>query len=199
MILHCTTLCYITLHYITLYYTILHYITLQYTILHYVALYYIILWGEVWLGFPDLWSGQKLWLNWYWPVVNCCEVRKTQLAIPLSSPPCWCPGIFSDLLRSVHILKRELGAQSNGKLPHLFIPGKTADLVHEFAVEDLTSAELRPRFLHLQWRNCLWAEHSGDDDDDDDDDESLYCASKAWIKLQTLPQYICWEGLLYGQ
>ena len=25
---------------------------------------------------------------------------------PLSSPPLWCPGIFSDLLRSVQMLKR---------------------------------------------------------------------------------------------
>ena len=47
------------------------------------------------------------------------------------------PGIFSDLLRSVQILKREWGAESNGKLPHLFIPSKTATLVPEFAVEDL--------------------------------------------------------------
>ena len=28
-------------------------------------------------------------------------------------------------------------AESNGKLPHLFIPSKTATLVSEFAVEDL--------------------------------------------------------------
>ena len=34
------------------------------------------------------------------------------------------PGIFSDLLRSVQMLKREQGAESNGKLPHLFIPSK---------------------------------------------------------------------------
>ena len=60
------------------------------------------------------------------------------------------PGIFSDLLRSVQMLKREWGAESNGKLPHLFIPGKTAALVPEFVVEDLPSAELQPRFLHLQ-------------------------------------------------
>ena len=46
-------------------------------------------------------------------------------------------GIFSDLLRSVQILKREWGAESNGKLPHLSIPSKTATLVLEFAVEDL--------------------------------------------------------------
>ena len=33
--------------------------------------------------------------------------------------------------------KRKWGAESNGKLPHLFIPSKTATLVSEFAVEDL--------------------------------------------------------------
>ena len=35
------------------------------------------------------------------------------------------------------MLKREWDAESNGKLPHLFIPSKTATLVPEFAVEDL--------------------------------------------------------------
>ena len=35
------------------------------------------------------------------------------------------------------MLKREWGAESNGKLPHLFIPCKTATLVPEFAMEDL--------------------------------------------------------------
>ena len=34
------------------------------------------------------------------------------------------------------MLKREWGAESNGNLPHLFIPTKTA-LLTEFAVEDL--------------------------------------------------------------
>ena len=47
------------------------------------------------------------------------------------------PGIFSDLLRSVQMLKREWDAESNGKLPHLFIPSKTATLVPEFAMEYL--------------------------------------------------------------
>ena len=45
--------------------------------------------------------------------------------------------------------KREWGAERNVKLPHLIIPGKTAVLVPEFAVEDLPSAELQSRFLHL--------------------------------------------------
>ena len=35
------------------------------------------------------------------------------------------------------MLKREWGAESNGKLPHIFIPSKTATMVPEFAVEDL--------------------------------------------------------------
>ena len=48
------------------------------------------------------------------------------------------PGILSDLLRFVQMLKGEWGAENNGKLPHLFIHCKTATLVPEFAVEDLT-------------------------------------------------------------
>ena len=34
------------------------------------------------------------------------------------------------------MLKREWGAENNRKLPHLFIPSKTATLVSQFAVED---------------------------------------------------------------
>ena len=47
------------------------------------------------------------------------------------------------------MLKREWGEESNGKLPHLFIPRKTATLVPEFAVEDLSvgrTAALVPEF-----------------------------------------------------
>ena len=47
------------------------------------------------------------------------------------------PGIFSDILRSVHMRKREWGAENNRNVPHLLIPSKTATLVPEFAVEDL--------------------------------------------------------------
>ena len=35
------------------------------------------------------------------------------------------------------MLKRDWGAKSNGKLPHLFIASETATLVPEFAMEDL--------------------------------------------------------------
>ena len=45
------------------------------------------------------------------------------------------------------------------------IPGKTAALVPEFAVEDLPSAKLEPGFLRLQRRTCPWAKHTDGDDD----------------------------------
>ena len=60
------------------------------------------------------------------------------------------PWIFSDLLRSVEMLKREWGAESNRKLPNLFIPSKTSTLVPEVAVGDLPLAQLKPWFLSLQ-------------------------------------------------
>ena len=47
------------------------------------------------------------------------------------------------------MLKRELDVESNGKLPHLFIPNKTATLVPKFAVEYLPlgrTAALVPGF-----------------------------------------------------
>ena len=59
------------------------------------------------------------------------------------------PGIFSDLLRSAQMLKREWGAESHGKLLHLFIPSKTATLVPDFVVGDLLlgrTAALVPEF-----------------------------------------------------
>ena len=47
------------------------------------------------------------------------------------------------------MLKREWGAESNGKLPHLFVPSKTATRVPEFAMEGLPLgrvASLVPEF-----------------------------------------------------
>ena len=83
--------------------------------------------GEGWLGFPDLWSGQKPEGTPEGPI---SQIHSPHLYVGA-------PGIFSDLLRSVQVLKREWGAESNGKLPHLSFPSKTATLVPEFAMEDL--------------------------------------------------------------
>ena len=57
--------------------------------------------------------------------------------------------MFSDLLRFVQRLQREWDEESNGKLPHLLIPSKTANLVPEFAVKDLSlgkTAAVVPEF-----------------------------------------------------
>ena len=120
-------------------------------------------------------SGQKPW----WNIFNACDEFRWSPEGPVSqihSPHVHAsiPGIFSDLLRSVEMLKREWGAESNGKLPHLFIPSKTASLVPEFVVEDLPFAELQDRFLRLQWKTYPWAEHSDADADDDDYDRNYY-------------------------
>ena len=75
------------------------------------------------------------------------------------------PGIFSVLLRSVQMLKRERGVRkATGSYRTHSIPRKTAVLIPEFTVEALPSAELQPWFLRFQWRICPWAEHSDDDD-----------------------------------
>ena len=60
------------------------------------------------------------------------------------------PGIFSDLLRPAQMLKSEWGAESNGKLPHLFISSENAAWVPEFAVEDLPLGRTAALVLNLQ-------------------------------------------------
>ena len=68
------------------------------------------------------------------PVVNFGEVRRAQLAksthLTSSLGPLGSFKVCSDA-------KETVGCGKNGKLPHLFIPSKTATLVPEFAVEDL--------------------------------------------------------------
>ena len=68
------------------------------------------------------------------------------------------PGIFSDLLRSVQMLK---STEINGKLSHLFIPGKIAALVLEFVVKNLPmgrNTALKSEFAvkHLLLGRTLW-------------------------------------------
>ena len=47
------------------------------------------------------------------------------------------------------MLKREWGAESNRKLPHLFIPSKTASYVHQFAMEDLSLGRIAALVLEF--------------------------------------------------
>ena len=67
------------------------------------------------------------------------------------------------------MLKREWGAESKGKLPHLSIPSKTAALVPEFSVEDLHLGRTVALVPEFAVKDRPWAEYSDDDDGGDDD------------------------------
>ena len=95
-------------------------------------------------------SGSLIWSKTMMELIfNLCGEFRWSPESPaslISSPPCWGPW---DLLRSVQMLKREWGAERNGKLAHLSIPSKTAALVPESAVENLhlgRTAALVPEF-----------------------------------------------------
>ena len=98
------------------------------------------------------------------PIVNFGKVRRAQVAkstlftstlVPLES--------FQIFLRSVQMLKREWGAESNGKLPNLFILSETATCFLSLRRKTCLWADLQPWCLSSQWKNCPWAEPSDDD------------------------------------
>ena len=104
--------------------------------------------GEGWLEFPALLSDQKTLMELVFNI--CCKFRWSldDSVSQIHSPHhVGAHGIFSDLLRSVQVLKREWGAQSYEKLQRLFIPSKPATLVPAFAVKD------------LQWKAVLATTH----------------------------------------
>ena len=117
------------------------------------------------IGVPDFWSGQKPWWEWYLtPVVNFGEVRRAQLAKSTLLTSRLMP---LDLLRSFKVcsvLRREWGAEINEKLPHLYIPSKTATWFLSLLRKTCLWIELQPRSLSLQWKIYPWVEHSDDDD-----------------------------------
>ena len=108
-----------------------------------------------------IWSETRLEL-----IFNPCGEFRWNLEGPVSqihSPHLHVggPGILSDLLRSVQMLKREWGTEKQGKLPHLFISSKTATSVPEFALENLPldrTATLVPAFAvkDLSLGKTLW-------------------------------------------
>ena len=97
------------------------------------------------------------WWNWYLtPMVNFCEVWRAQLAKSILLTSMLGPW---DLLRSAQMLEREWSAEISGKLPHLFVPSKTATLVPAFAVKDLPLGRTlwwwyRKNEFPLSW--CDW-------------------------------------------
>ena len=104
----------------------------------YIYIYILYTGGKEWLGFPNLWSGQKLWWNWYLtPVVNfggpegpVSQIHSPHLLIGA-------PGIF-----------RSFKACSDAK------ERKATGICRSYSL----LVKLQPRFLSLQWKTCLWAE-----------------------------------------
>ena len=88
-----------------------------FTILFHSLYPFVISWNrkvgdEGWLGFQDLWCGQKPWWNWYLtPVVNFGEIRRAQLA-KSTLLHVGAPGIFSDAIERV-----EYGKQREATAP----------------------------------------------------------------------------------
>ena len=95
-------------------------------------------WGPL-----SLLQNEHRWLSWCFGIFGSLIWSKTLMKLIFNhytvcefrrSPECpvsqihtphihvGAPGILSDLLRSVQMLKREWGAESNGKLPHLLNP-----------------------------------------------------------------------------
>ena len=142
--------------------------TNKHTIQQYASWILVLLFTSNWLRVTGI-SGSLIWSKTVKELIfNPCGEFRWSPEGPVSqvhSPHLHIgsPGIFSDLLRSVQMLKRVWGAESNRSYRTYSIPGKTAALVPEFAVEDPPSAELQPRFLCLQWRTCPWAEHYDDE------------------------------------
>ena len=143
------------------------YIYTLYGLLLFIGLLYIIYWNWCWvrslIGISRSLICSKTLMKLFF--IPCGEFQ-CSLEGPVSqihSPHLHtgAPGIFSGLLRSVQMLKRELGAESNRKLLHLVIPSKIATLVPEFTVEELPlgrTAVLVPEFAvkDLPLGRTLW-------------------------------------------
>ena len=127
--------------------------------------------GEGWLGFPDLWSGQKPSWNWYLtPLVNFGEVWRVQSA-------------KSTLLTSTLVLLGSSQICSDAK-------EKVGCRKQREATAPIQSlVKLQPWFLSLRWKTCLRQNCSlgsctcsegpalGQNDDDDDDIKNLRSVS----------------------
>ena len=108
----------------------------------------------IWISGPLIWSKTLMEL-----IFNPCGEFRWSPEGPVSqihSPHLLfgAPGIFSDILWFVQMLKRECGAENNGKLPHLSIPNKTATLVPALQWKICLWTELQPWFLCLQLKTC---------------------------------------------
>ena len=104
---------------------------------------FIYIWGRRVIGI----FGSLIWSKTLMELIfNPCGEFRWSLEGPVSrnhSPhlQARAPGIFSDLLRSVQMLKTEWVWKAMGSY-------------HTYS----SLVKLQPRFLSLQWKTCLWAE-----------------------------------------
>ena len=124
----------------------------------------LLLRGERWLGFPDLWSSQKPWWNWYLtPVVNFGEVRRAQLAKSTLLTSTWCPW---DLFRSFKVCsdaKERLGCGKQWEATAHSSLVKLQSWFLSFRWKTCLWSELQAWYSSLQRKTCPWAEHSDDE------------------------------------
>ena len=87
--------------------------------------------------------------------------------------------------------------KASGSYRNYLILGKTVALVSEFAVEDLPSTELQPRFLRFCSKVLSLQQNTNDDDDDDDND---YDDDKVQIFSGTIQRVhkVSFPGAVYG-
>ena len=83
------------------------------------------------------------------------------------------------------MLKREWGVESNGNLPRVFVPSKTATMVPEFAVENLPLARTAVLVPEIELNTYPWAEHS------DDDYYVINIKKSVELCVRTLSMFIC--------
>ena len=103
---------------------------------------YIKTWGRRVIGI----SGYLIWSKNMMEVIYSSEFRWSPKGplCQIHSPHLHigAPGNFSCLLMSVQMLKREWGAGSNGKLPHLFIRNKTSTFFQRLRCKTCLSVEV---------------------------------------------------------
>ena len=126
---------------------------------------------EGWLGFPDLWSGQKPWWKLYLISVKSGEPSEPN---PLSSPHVGAPGIFSDLSRSVGMIKGVWVRKATGNSRTYSCLVKLQPWFLSLQWKTYHWTDLQPWFLRLQWRTCAWAENSDDDAYEDESTGTIF-------------------------
>ena len=110
-------------------------------------------------------SGSLIWSKTLMkPIFNPCgEFRRSPMGpdSQIHSPRLLVgdPGIFSDLLRFVQMLKKKWGAESNGSYRTYSSLVKLQPRFPSLQWKTCLWAELQPWCLSLRWRTCPWAEH----------------------------------------